>query len=138
MSLVNRPIEKACVRCDEIHPHRVMKSNPGLLQCQACGGAVRAKAHVLNLDAQVRGEEEDTQGPAWTCADCGSARNHGITYPSTPNGPEEYDMVCDDCGSLEIAESPEEAANVLGLKLDECRAEIAQQREEIGRLGPDR
>jgi len=53
---------------------------------------------------------QERHQPDMQCSDCGSMGPfRGITYPSTPNGPEEHDVECEACGSLNVAESPHEA-----------------------------
>lgn len=70
-----------------------------------------------------------------TCADCGSLTPpFGVMYPGTPNGPAEYDMMCSDCGSLDVAESAREAAGRLGDKLDTARAENETLRAEVAAM----
>jgi len=93
----------------------------------ALARAEKAEAEVERLTRELDG------CPEWCCAECGSINLRGIVYPSTPNGPEEYDMECNECGSLEIAESGTEAARVLAEKLDTARAErdAALAREQV-------
>lgn len=81
--------------------------------------------------AEAKISELDEIMPDWCCSECGSTSNHGITYPSSPNGPEEYDLMCDDCGSLNIEGSCAKAASSLGLKLGESRSEISQLRDDV-------
>ena len=68
--------------------------------------------------------ETSTEGPDWTCAACGSSGPFkDIEYPNTPNGPAEYDIECQECGSLSVAESAAEAARTLGKRLEETLAD---------------
>lgn len=54
MSLVNRPTEKPCAACDEIHPHKWIGK---LSQCQACGHAsanLRAAHYTIDPNTADR------------------------------------------------------------------------------------
>jgi chromosome segregation ATPase len=85
------------------------------------------KAQLAEANAAL--DEEAV--PKYCCSRCGSLGPFiGITYPATPNGPEEYDMKCEYCGSLEIAESPEGAVLELAQKLDTAEKQLAEAREK--------
>lgn len=67
-------------------------------------------------------------GPHWTCSACGSMESFKTIKYDTPGEPIEYDMECQACGATDIRESPEEAASVLGERLDTMVAERDEAR----------
>jgi hypothetical protein len=127
--------------CEECEIHREYQPRISELEervkeleasCEAKDAALREiKAERDVAKAELRKTEENLAQPDWCCAECGSTEQNGIVYPSTPNSPEEYDMECSVCGSMEIAESCMEAASTLGDKLDTCRAERDEAKAKL-------
>ena len=86
---------------------------------------------------------DGVSGPDWTCVECGSRDSFTTIKHDTPGEPVDYDMKCDECGSLDVRESPGEAfqAHMNECPLDEKAGEerveeLLDALEEYGDHGP--
>lgn len=83
---------------------------------------VAARNALPGLIAAVREGRAERSGPEWTCADCGEQGTPNNIVYDTEAG-REYDAECPCCGSLDVRESPAEAAGALAEKRSELLSE---------------
>ena len=90
---------------------------------------------IDDLRSQLAEAKERLGRSMFQCAECGSTGPfRDVVYPSTPNGPEEYDIACEECGSLKIEESPREAFHHMLLRADEANARAEDAEEKLAEV----
>lgn len=111
----------------------------GFLRCKGGNGEIIRlvpESEIAAKDAEIerlRGEVADLieGGPEWACSECGSTAGFSDVKYETMDGTD-YDVECDECGSVEVEESPSAALQRMAERNGNAvAAAVAREREEL-------
>ena len=128
-----RDAERARAEEADAERARAEKAEARVRELEAIAGAsaLVVKTWADTISRALDSAEAELARPTFQCSDCGSTGPfRDVVYPNTPNGPEEYDTECVECGSLQIEESPRCAFSRAVNRLDEEKGAALERAEE--------